>query len=85
MTYRVKVKKTLHTDNNKTFSVGTDIAFKYKGISYIGEIKKIGKKKLKLINIEITDENKHIHKYSKEMVVLLKDIEPESCQYVYYD
>ena len=86
MEYNIKVTKTLVADNNRKFSVGEDIFFKLynkehdRYDNYIGEITKIEKKSIELTRLEI---NKNREKGS--IVVRLEDIEPNSCNYVYYD
>ena len=46
MEVKVKIEKTLHTDNDKVFYEDEDIAFEMEktGDKYIGRIKKIKKK-----------------------------------------
>lgn len=88
MNYTIEIKKKLKTDNNKHFSVGEDIGFgllnqaTQKEDRYIGEIKKINDDSIVINKIEC--KNKDI-KTPKEMTVLLSDILPNSCCYVYYD
>lgn len=58
MEIKVKVEKTLHTDNDKTFYEDEDIAFEMgkTGDKYIGRIKKIKKKSIIIDNIMINRE-----------------------------
>ena len=55
MEVKVKIEKTLHTDNDKTFYEDEDIAFEMgkTGDKYIGRIKKIKKKSINIDNIMI--------------------------------
>ena len=48
MEVKVKIEKTLHTDNDKVFYEDEDIAFEMEktGDKYIGRIKKIKKKSI---------------------------------------
>ena len=52
MEVKVKIEKTLHTDNDKVFYEDEDIAFEMEktGDKYIGRIKKIKKKLLLMIS-----------------------------------
>lgn len=86
MKYDVITTKTLKTDNNKNFKVGWDIAF---GLfnketnyhdRYIGEITEITDTTITISRIEVNR-----HRVDGEMVIHLDDIEPNSCNYVYYD
>ena len=83
MEVKVKVEKTLHTDNNKTFYEDEDIAFEMKktGDKNIGRIKKIKKKSIIIDDIMINREPAGI----ESMKVKLDDIKPYSCQYVSVD
>lgn len=83
MEVKVKVEKTLHTDNDKTFYEDEDIAFEMgkTGDKYIGRIKKIKKKSIIIDNIMINREASDI----ESMKVKLDDIKPYSCQYVSVD
>lgn len=84
MKYKVKIKKTLIADNGKRFSEGEDISFSIiefgDTIEYICSIKKIKKDMIIINNIE---KDKKIVK--GKMTILLKDIVPNSCDYVYYN
>lgn len=55
MEVKVKIEKTLHTDNDKVFYEDEDIAFEMgkTGDKYIGRIKKIKKKSIIIDNIMI--------------------------------
>ena len=55
MEVKVKIEKTLHTDNVKVFYEDEDIAFEMgkTGDKYIGRIKKIKKKSIIIDNIMI--------------------------------
>ena len=57
MEVKVKVEKTLHTDNDKTFYEDEDIAFEMvkTGDKYIGRIKKIKKKSIIIDDITQPD------------------------------
>lgn len=83
MEVKVKVEKTLHTDNDKVFYEDEDIAFEMKknGDKYIGRIKKIKKKSIIIDDIMINREPAGI----ESMKVKLDDIKPDSCQYVSVD
>lgn len=83
MEVKVKVEKTLHTDNDKTFYEDEDIAFEMvkTGDKYIGRIKKIKKKSIIIDDIMINREPSNI----ESMKVKLDDIKPYSCQYVSVD
>lgn len=78
-----KPSKILHTDNNKTFHENSDIAFKFKdtGSSIIARLVKIKKHSIIITDIEI---DKRI-KLNAIIKVKLKDIEENSCNYVYVD
>ena len=80
MEVKVKIEKTLHTDNDKVFYEDEDIAFEMgkTGDKYIGRIKKIKKKSIIImINRKAAD--------IESMKVKLDDIKPYSCQYVSVD
>ena len=83
MEVKVKVEKTLHTDNDKTFYEDEDIAFEMvkTGDKYIGRIKKIKKISIIIDDIMINREPANI----ESMKVKLDDIKPYSCQYVSVD
>ena len=55
MEVKVKIEKTLHTDNDKVFYEDEDIAFEMgkTGDKYIGRIKKIKKKSIIIDNIQV--------------------------------
>ena len=55
MEVKVKIEKTLHTDNDKVFYEDEDIAFEMEktGDKYIGRIKKIKKKSIIIDDIMI--------------------------------
>ena len=81
MEVKVKIEKTLHTDNDKVFYEDEDIAFEMgkTGDKYIGRIKKIKKKSIIIDNIMIKAAD------IESMKVKLDDIKPYSCQYVSVD
>lgn len=83
MEAKIKIKKTLHADNNKTFRVDDDIYFELTetGDKYIGRIKKIKKKSIIIDNIEINGNLAGI----APMKIKLEDIKPYSCQYLSVD
>ena len=83
MEVKVKIEKTLHTDNDKVFYEDEDIAFEMEktGDKYIGRIKKIKKKSIIIDDIMINREPVNI----ESMKVKLDDIKPYSCQYVSVD
>ena len=86
MKYEIEVKKTLKTDNNKSFSVGSDIAFTLFNAEtnhhdrYIGEIEEITDESIVIGRIEINR-----NQIAGKKTILLQDIESNSCNYVYYD
>lgn len=86
MKYEVEVKRTLKTDNKKSFEVGSDIAFTILNSEtnyhdrYIGEIKEITDTTITIKRIEINR-----NQIGGEMVINLSDIESNSCNYVYVD
>lgn len=85
MKYKIEVKKTLKTDNNKSFIVGSDIAFTLFNTEtnyhdrYIGEIEEITDDSITIGRIEINR-----NQIAGKKTILLKDIESNSCNYVYY-
>lgn len=83
MEVKVKIEKTLHTDNDKVFYEDEDIAFEMgkTGDKYIGRIKKIKKKSIIIDNIMINRKAADI----ESMKVKLDDIKPYGCQYVSVD
>lgn len=86
MKYNIKTVRTLVTDNKKSFGVGQDIAFTLFNKEtnhhdhYIGEIVEMTDTSIRISNIEIG----RCHE-DGEMIISLEDIEPNSCNYVYYD
>lgn len=62
MEVKVKIEKTLHTDNDKVFYEDEDIAFEMEktGDKYIGRIKKIKKKSIIIDDIMINREPANI-------------------------
>lgn len=72
MEVKVKVEKTLHTDNDKTFYEDEDIAFEMvkTGDKYIGRIKKIKKKSIIIDDIMINREPANIESMK---VIVMKD------------
>lgn len=86
MKYNVVTTKKLITDDGKIFRIGSEIAFILlnKEINnfdkYIGEITEITDTTITLNNIEVNRENIEGIK-----VIKLADIEPKSCNYIYYD
>lgn len=85
MKYEIEVKRTLKTDNNKSFRVGDDIAFKLFNVEtnyhnrYIGEIEEITDDSIVIGRIEINR-----NRIAGKKTILLQDIESNSCSYVYY-
>ena len=67
MEVKVKIEKTLHTDNDKVFYEDEDIAFEMgkTGDKYIGRIKKIKKKSIIIDNI--------INRWHKLYVLFFKE------------
>lgn len=86
MKYKIKTTKELKTDNNKSFGIGSDIAFTILNSEtnyhdrYIGEIKEITDTTITIKRIEINR-----NQIGGEMVINLSDIESNSCNYVYVD
>lgn len=86
MKFEIEVKKTLITDNKKEFTVGKDIAFSILNSEtnyhdkYIGEIEEITNDSITIGRIEINR-----NQIGGKKTILLKDIESNSCNYVYYD
>lgn len=89
MKAHVEIKKTLHTDNDKRFIVGSDIAFTLKnsGVRYIATIKEINNCSMKLHKIEVSNNSnvKEGIEIPYEMVVPYEDIKEGSCSYVSVD
>lgn len=87
MDYKIKIKKTLITDNGKRFDIGDYIAFTLFNQNtktreeYVGKIIDILNDRI-IIPI-ITENKQFISGHYKE--ILLSDIEPDSCSYVSYD
>ena len=86
MKYEIQIKRTLITDNKKTFRVGDDIKFNifnketnYHDM-YIGEIKEITDTTMTIKRIEIN--RKQI---GGEMVISLDVIDTNNCNYVSVD
>ena len=63
MEVKVKIEKTLHTDNDKVFYEDEDIAFEMgkTGDKYIGRIKKIKKKSIIITMARKTAANLNTH------------------------
>lgn len=86
MKYEIQIKRTLITDNKKTFRVGDDIKFNILNKEtnyhdmYIGEIKEITDTTITIKRIEIN--RKQI---GGEMVISLDVIDTNSCNYVSVD
>lgn len=86
MKYKIKVEKTLITDNKKNFKIGSDIFFTMfnKKTNHhdriIGEIKEINDKEIIIKKNEINR-----NKVDGEMTISLDNIDNNSCNYVYYD
>ena len=86
MKYEIEIKKTLKTDNNKSFGVGSDIAFTLFNAEtnyhdrYIGEIEEITDESIVIGRIEINR-----NQIAGKKKIPLQDIENNSCNYVYYD
>lgn len=80
MEFKIEVKKKLITDNNKEFSVGQEISFRFEGHDYIGEIIVLDE-----LGIVITRICKDRKNQKGTMFVPFDEIEPDSCGYVYYD
>lgn len=86
MKYNIKIAKTLKTDNCKNFNVGSDIFFTLLNQEthchdrYIGEIVEITEVAIIIKNVEVNGNN-----IDGEKIILLNDIEPNSCNYVYDD
>ena len=76
------IRKTLETDNNKKFIIGSDIAFSSKkdGKRYIASIKDLYDNFMIVDNIECEKE-----KIDETRVVYYEDIVDESCGYVSVD
>lgn len=89
MKYEVETKKTLITDNDKRFNVGSDIGFTLKdsNIRYIGEIKEIHDHYMVIHKIELSTNS--IEKPSTSipftMTLPYDDIKENSCSYVSVD
>lgn len=86
MNYKIKVTNDLITDNKKIFRIGQDIAFsllnkdtKYHD-RYIGKIKDITDETITINEIEINRT-----RIKGKRIIPLKDIEKNSCNYVYVD
>ena len=84
--YGIEIIEKLVVDNGKRFVVGDDIKFniinpktKYHDM-YIGEIKAINESTITIKRIEINR-----NQIEGEMVINLRDIEPDSCNYVSVD
>ena len=86
MKYEIRVKRTLKTDNKKVFKIGEDIAFTIFNFEtnssdrYIGEIKEITDDTITIRRIIINGEP-----IGGKKTFLLRDIESNSCNYVYCD
>lgn len=86
MKYEIEVTKKLKSDNNKYYSVGSDIAFVLINSDtnhhdkYIGEITAINDDSIDITNIEINGE-----KIDGKMNIKLGTIKPNSCNHVYCD
>lgn len=82
MKYHIEVKKTLETDNEKKFFVGSEIAFTVKdtGKHYIAEIIEICDTFMVVDNIDCGKEH-----LPGKMVVYYDNIVDNSCSYVSVD
>ena len=68
----------LITDNEKVFNVGMDIHFSIGSNSYIGEITKITESTITIKDIVVNGTS-----MSSEMIVVIADINENSCDYVH--
>lgn len=88
MKYHIETVRTLIADNGNRFSVGTEIACdvqnqKTKETEHIvGTIKELTDAYMILTYVEV---NKLNLPYTQNRVIFFRQIEPDSCKYVYYD
>lgn len=86
MKFEIEVERTLKTDNKKEFTVGEDIAFTIFNSEtnyhdrYIGEIEEITDDSITIGRIEVNR-----NQIGGKKTIPLKDVESNSCNYVYYD
>lgn len=86
MEYKVKTVKTLITDNAKEFGVGMDIGFTvYNKVTnyhdrFIGRIAEIRDEVIIIEKVELNREE-----IDGKMVIVLDNIEKNSCNYVFID
>lgn len=86
MKYNVVTIKKLITDDGKIFRIGSEMAFilfnkeANHHDKYIGEITEISDTTITIKNIEVNREN-----IKGVKIIKLDDIEPKSCNYIYYD
>ena len=87
MNYKIEVKKTLKTDNKKSFGLNDDIAFSLlnqesQPVYYIGRIIEILDDSIVIEHIECKDKDVEV---PERMTVKLESIVENSCCYCYCD
>lgn len=75
---RVKVTKTLIADNDKTFRIGSDIAFDYNKTRYIAEVADIGER-------SFTGKRILENKVDVNGTMMFEFNKVSNCEHVYYD
>lgn len=87
MEYQVEIVRTLIADNGNQFSVGTEIACdiqnrKTKETEHIvGTIEELTDTYMVLTDITVNES----HLYNRNRLIFFRQIEPDTCKYVYYD